>query len=124
MASTSNPEDIKQVIIIRADLRMGKGKIAAQTAHASLDAYIKAKAQTPQIVDKWMRQGMQKTVLKVDGEKELMELCSACKEMGIVCSIITDAGKTQIEPGSRTCIGIGPGKSEIIDRISGELKLL
>ncbi|MFA5108709.1 MAG: peptidyl-tRNA hydrolase Pth2 [Candidatus Micrarchaeia archaeon] len=124
MASSSDPQDIKQVIVVRTDLKMGKGKIAAQAAHASIDSYIKAKSKNSQIVESWMNHGMPKTVLKVDSESDLVRIFMECADREIPCSIITDAGKTQIEPGSKTCVGIGPAKAEAIDRVTGGLALL
>lgn len=112
---------MKQVIVMRTDLKMGKGKIAAQACHASLNCYKKADKID---LKKWELNGQKKVVLKISSEEELMELYSLVKETSLPCSLITDAGHTQIEPSTRTCLGIGPGSDEDIDKLTGDLKLL
>lgn len=112
---------MKQVIVVRTDLKMGKGKIAAQACHACLGCYKKADKND---IRKWELEGQKKVVLKVSSERELMELYSVIKSTALPCSLITDAGHTQIEPSTRTCLGIGPGSDEEIDRLTGDLKLL
>lgn len=114
----------KQTIIIRNDLKMGKGKIAAQSSHASLDAYEKVKRKHPDIAESWKMQGMKKIVLKVQSEKELMEYFELGERAGIPCALIRDAGHTQISPGTITCFAAGPWEEDELDRVFGKLKLL
>jgi len=111
---------MKQAIIIRSDLKMGKGKAAAQAAHSSLEAYKKA---TDDMCSEWEADGQKKVVLKVSGEKELIEIFNAAKKAKIPAALIRDAGRTQIEPGTVTAVCIGPDEDEKIDRIVGKLKL-
>ncbi len=111
---------IKQVIIVRSDLKMDKGKIAAQVAHASLDAYRKA---DPAVREKWESEGSKKVVLKVGSKEEMITIYNKIKNR-FPCSLIKDAGRTQVTPGSVTALGIGPCKEEEIDRVTGGLKLL
>ncbi|HNT61168.1 MAG TPA: peptidyl-tRNA hydrolase Pth2 [Candidatus Bilamarchaeaceae archaeon] len=113
--------ELKQAIVIRTDLEMGKGKMCAQAAHASISAYKKC---PPKIRDEWERSGMKKIVLKVNSESGLMKCFQECVRAGIPSSLIHDAGLTQIPSGSPTCFGAGPADSEAVDRILGELKLL
>jgi len=124
MVVVSGERHIKQVIVLRTDLGMGKGKLAAQAAHASIDSYLRAVRKNEEISIEWMAIGMPKTVLKVESEKELIIIFQKAKDMGLPASLITDAGKTQIEPGTKTCVGIGPAFTGEIDRITGELRLL
>ena len=112
--------DYKQVILIREDLKLPKGKMAAQSAHASVDAVLKCNKE---MVSKWRNQGMGKIVVKVNDEKDLYKYIQEAKDAGIPTSIITDAGRTVVEPGTVTCGAIGPDNSEDIDRITGFLKL-
>lgn len=112
---------MKQAIVMRTDLKMGKGKIAAQACHASLEAYKKADKID---IKKWEVEGQKKVVLKVSSEEELMKLYGIVKFEGLACSLITDAGHTQIEASTKTCIGIGPASDEAIDKVTGDLKLL
>jgi len=83
--------EMKQVIIIRSDLGMGKGKIAAQSSHASLAAYEKTLKKEPKWVEAWKEQGQAKIVLKVAGKKELLELFEKLKNLFPTC-LIKDAG--------------------------------
>ena len=115
--------DFKQAIIVRHDLGMGKGKIAAQASHASLDAYEKAKRENPQWVEEWKNCGQAKVVLKVKDKKELLELFMKAKRT-LPAALIKDAGRTQIEAGEETCVAIGPAPVPEIDKITKDLKLL
>jgi len=112
---------MKQAIVVRNDLKMHKGKIAAQASHASLESY---KRSDKDKILEWESGGYKKIVLKVQSEEELLELYQEAKKMGVVCALITDAGHTQVEPNTRTCVGIGPDCDEIVDRLTGHLKLL
>lgn len=111
----------KQVIVVRKDLKMDKGKIAAQVAHASLEAYKKADAKD---VIGWEAEGMKKVVVGVKDIKEFMRIKERVKRANIPYSVIRDAGRTQIRPGTVTAMGIGPAKEEKINRITKNLKLL
>jgi PTH2 family peptidyl-tRNA hydrolase len=111
----------KQVILVRADLKLPKGKLAAQAAHASVEAVLRCDEE---MVSKWRSQGMAKIVVKVKDEKELIKYFQAAKDDGFAASLITDAGRTVIAPGTKTCVGIGPDLEEDLDNLTGELKLL
>jgi peptidyl-tRNA hydrolase, PTH2 family len=111
----------KQVILVRQDLKLPKGKLAAQAAHASVDAVLKSDSK---LVKAWRDEGMAKIVLKVKDEKELIKYFQFAKDSDITVSLITDAGRTVIAPGTKTCVGIGPDDEEKIDQITSELSLL
>ena len=113
--------NFKQVILVRQDLKLPKGKLAAQAAHASVDAVLKSDKK---IVNAWRDEGMAKIVLKVKDEKELVAYFQKAKEADLTVVLITDAGKTVIAPGTKTCVGIGPDVEEKIDLITGMLSLL
>jgi len=113
--------DYKQVILIRTDLKMGKGKIAAQVAHASLAAYKKAGMMAKR---RWESGGSKKIVVKVSNLKELIGIYNKAESYGLRPVMISDAGKTQISSGTKTCVGIGPDKEDKIDKITRNLKLL
>ena len=114
----------KQVIVVRNDLKMGKGKLAVQVAHAAVSSAESTRKQRKEWFDAWFGENQAKICVKVDGEKELRVLKGRLDEMGIPNSLIQDAGLTQLEPGTTTCLGIGPLPSETADRYTGELKLL
>ena len=111
----------KQVIIIRQDLKLPKGKAAAQAAHASVKAVLHSDKKK---VQAWDEEGMAKIVLKTENEKSLLKLLQEAKDQGIKTAMITDAGKTVVTPGTKTCIAIGPDEEEKIDEITGSLKLI
>jgi len=114
-------EEYKQVILVRMDLKLPKGKLGAQCAHASVDAVLKSDKKT---VKDWRAEGMKKIVLKVSDEKELLKYNQLAKENGLVTAMITDAGKTVVMPGTKTCLAIGPDKEEEVDAVSSELKMV
>jgi PTH2 family peptidyl-tRNA hydrolase len=118
--------NMKLVFIVRTDLGIGKGKIASQCAHAAVSCYRKMLNTSPKALRSWELMGQPKIVLKAEegGEQYLLELCDKAKAAGLVTAIIRDAGKTQIESGTVTVLGIGPGKSALIDQITKHLKLL
>lgn len=113
--------ELKQAIVVRNDLKMPKGKLAAQVAHGSVQAVMHSDRKT---VESWSKQGMKKVVLKVDSEKELRQLLVAAKNEGLACGLINDAGRTFLAPGTTTVLGIGPDTEEKIDSVVGNLKLL
>jgi len=115
---------MKQAILIRKDLKMGKGKIATQCAHASLNAAFKTLKKKKKKFNSWKAGGMKKVVLKVDNLKELKRYLSKAKRERLVTTIISDAGLTQIKRGSVTAGAIGPDDDQKIDMITGKLKLL
>jgi len=113
--------EYKQVILVRHDLKLTKGKMAAQVSHASVEAVLKSHKDD---ATAWREQGMKKAVLKVSDLKELHELKRKAEDAGLVTALITDAGHTHLTPGTVTCLGIGPDKAEKIDKITGHLKLI
>ena len=113
--------ELKQVIIVRQDLKLPKGKLAAQSAHASVEAVLRSDKRK---VNAWKQEGMAKIVLKVKDLKELRKYNQNAKSTGLVTAVITDAGKTTVAPGTTTCMAIGPDNEEKIDKITSDLKLL
>ncbi|MFC6717788.1 peptidyl-tRNA hydrolase Pth2 [Natrialbaceae archaeon GCM10025810] len=112
---------MKQAIVARTDVGMGKGKLAAQVAHASLSAYEKADERSRR---EWKRGGQKKVVLKGSSERELYELSEIAEREGLPNAVIRDAGHTQLEPGTVTALAVGPGEDDLVDRVTGDLSLL
>jgi len=110
---------MKQVILIRQDLKLPKGKLAAQAAHASVEAALKS-----DFLNDWRMHGQAKIVLKVADERALVEYFQKAKDAGLSASLITDAGHTVVAPGTKTAVGIGPANDEDIDLITSNLPLL
>jgi PTH2 family peptidyl-tRNA hydrolase len=116
--------DYKQVIVFRSDLKMGKGKIAAQAGHAAVSAAQDAYVHRKKWWEAWLFEGQRKVAVKVQSEKELLKLEEVAKDLGLPNALIVDRGLTQIPEGTVTCLGIGPAPEEMIDRLTGDLKLL
>jgi len=113
----------KMVLVVRTDLGMTKGKVAAQCAHAALNCYKKAVKRHPDALKAWETTGQTKVCLKIDSEEALLDLAAEAKKNGINFGVVRDAGRTQVDAGSLTVLGIGPAKIEQIDAITGHLKL-
>lgn len=115
--------DIKQVIAVRKDLKLSKGKMSAQVAHASIGAYLKVEKNDTGAAKSWLNSGMKKVVVYVEDEKELFELKEKIGS-SISTFVVVDAGHTQLEPGTTTCLSIGPAYEDKMDRYTGTLKLV
>ncbi|KAL7031366.1 hypothetical protein ACKWTF_006976 [Chironomus riparius] len=115
---------LKMVIVIRADLKLTKGKIASQAAHAAVSCFQKSIVNNESVANKWLNIGQPKIVLKVNTEEELELLKQKATDLNIITSLISDAGRTQVSFGTVTCLGLGPDYDEKIDAIVKDLKLL
>lgn len=125
---------VKQVIVVRKDLKMRRGKEIAQGSHASnafLIQTIKALINgfningciTTEEID-WMDSGMTKITLQVNSEEELLDIYKKAEEAELEVHIITDSGKTEFDgKPTKTALAIGPDQEEYIDPITGHLKL-
>ena len=114
----------KLAVAVRKDLDMGKGKIAVQVGHAAVTASEETRKKRPEWWNAWIHEGQCKVVVKVSSESELEHLRRGAVELGLTAEIIHDSGLTQVEPGTATCVGIGPAPAELVDKITGELPLL
>ncbi|XP_017792584.1 PREDICTED: peptidyl-tRNA hydrolase 2, mitochondrial-like [Habropoda laboriosa] len=115
-------DNYKLILVIRTDLKMGKGKVAAQCAHAAVAAYKAAKKHT-KILQAWEECGQAKITVKVESEHALKEVAKQARAIGLLANIVQDAGRTQVTPGSKTVCAIGPGPAPLIDQVTGYLKL-
>ncbi|NLX49051.1 MAG: peptidyl-tRNA hydrolase [Methanospirillum sp.] len=111
----------KQCLLIRADLKISCGKRCAQVAHAAIGAYEHAGKEERRA---WLAEGQKKVVLKVPSLAALYELKVIAETQGISTSLIMDAGLTEVPPGTVTALGLGPARSEALDRVTGDLPLL
>ncbi|WP_456327168.1 peptidyl-tRNA hydrolase Pth2 [Archaeoglobus sp.] len=113
--------EIKQVIVVRDDLKLSRGKLAVQVAHASIIGYEKADRR---MVEAWKMQGQKKIVLRVNSLEELMKIKEKAEKMGLPTGVVVDAGLTEIPPGTITAVVIGPDEAKKIDKVTGNLPLL
>lgn len=116
-------EDFKMVLVVRNDLKMGKGKIAAQCSHATLGIYKKLHNRAPKALNRWEMCGQVKVVVKSESEEDMLDLQARAKSMQLPTHITIDAGRTQIAPNSRTVMAI-LGPADMVDDVTGGLKLL
>ena len=113
--------EYKQCIIIRDDLKLSKGKLAVQVAHAAVSA---AEWASRSDLENWKEGGQKKVVLRVEKLQDLFELKEKARREGLSTALITDAGLTEIAPGTVTVLGIGPARADYIDKVTGNLKLV
>lgn len=116
--------EYKQVILVRTDIFMSKGKLAVQVAHAAVTAAFEAYRKKREWFERWWETGQKKVTLKGGSEKDLLEFAQKALQYGLPVAIIRDAGRTELAPGTLTAVGIGPAPSDKIDKITGRLKLL
>ena len=116
--------EYKQIIVVRTDIEMSRGKLAAQVAHAAVTAAFEAYRDKQEWFRKWMDTGQKKVVLRGGGEKELLELAEKARLLGLPVAIVRNAGYTELAPGTLTAIAIGPAPSDLVDKVTGRLKLL
>ena len=115
--------DYKQVIVLRKDLNMRKGKMIAQGAHASMKVVLE-NMDHPYIKE-WLNGRFAKIAVSVDSEQELLDLLENAKLHTIPCSLIQDAGFTEFHGNlTNTCIAVGPAPIELVDKVTRHLKLL
>ncbi|HML04128.1 MAG TPA: peptidyl-tRNA hydrolase Pth2 [Candidatus Bathyarchaeia archaeon] len=114
----------KQVIVMRTDLKMGKGKIAAQASHAAVSAAEEARKHHKAWLNAWLDEGQRKVVVKVSNEADLLHLKEQARRMRLPCALVYDRGLTQLPPDTLTCLSIGPAPNEQVDKITGDLPLL
>jgi PTH2 family peptidyl-tRNA hydrolase len=124
MSKQISDMEFKQVIVVRRDINMGTGKVAAQVAHAAVMGAEKVKTSRREWFNSWFSAGQAKVVVKVKTIEELMEVRKRAEDLHLPVVQVQDSGLTQIPSGTITCIGIGPAPSERIDEVTFELKLL
>lgn len=117
-------QSLKMVFVINHDLKMGKGKIAAQVGHAAVKATLKSGEHRPELLDAWLSTGQKKICVKADDARHMEQLEQQAKKHQVLTSKIHDAGHTQIPAGSLTVLALGPDDNEKLDLLTGELKLL
>jgi len=114
----------KMAIVVRDDLKLSKGKLSAQVAHAAVSCAIKSENNKNKYFSEWFSEGQKKVVLKIDDLDSLLKVFNEAKSVGLTTELIKDAGLTEIPPGTITVLGIGPAPEDEIDKIVGNLKLL
>lgn len=112
---------MKQIIVVRTDLKMSVGKMVAQGAHASVSVLSHTDPRHKLL---WLNYGQKKVILQAGSLGAILALEAQADIFHLPFYTVKDAGHTELEAGTVTCIAIGPAEDEAIDKITGELKLL
>jgi peptidyl-tRNA hydrolase, PTH2 family len=113
---------VKLVVVVRTDLGMGRGKIAAQVAHAAVAATLASLGTTDFAA--WLAEGQPKVVLKVGTAGQLEDVVRQARASGLPVEVVSDSGRTQVTPGTLTCCALGPAETQRIDAVTAGLALL
>lgn len=114
-------DEIKQVIVVRGDIKMSVGKVVSQCCHASLGAFENANKN---IIKLWKKRGEKKVVLQAKNLNEIKELIKKAEKINVNYFVVRDAGKTEVKKGTITCIAFGPDYEKKINKITGYLPKL
>lgn len=133
MSELEPKKPYKQVIVVRKDLNMRKGKIAAQAAHASVAALFNEATLTDgrlivpvdHHLREWLTGSFRKICVYVGSEEELVRLHELAESKGLRNALITDRGDTEFHGvPTKTCLAVGPGPDSLVDEVTGGLPLL
>ncbi|XP_058114947.1 uncharacterized protein LOC131257951 isoform X2 [Magnolia sinica] len=117
-------EELKMVLVVRQDLKMGAGKIASQCAHAATGMYSELIQSQRSLLRQWEQCGQPKIVVTCKNQQEMNKLQGAACSIGLPTFVVADAGRTQVMAGSKTVLAIGPGRKASVDSVTGKLRLL
>ncbi len=112
------------VFVVNHELKMGKGKVAAQVGHAAVQATLKSGKLRPELLDAWLSTGQKKICVKAEDANHIESIEREANQHQILTSKVYDAGHTQIPSGSLTVLALGPDEEEKLDNLTGKLKLL
>ncbi|CAK9188458.1 unnamed protein product [Ilex paraguariensis] len=124
MASSNSDEELKMVLVVRQDLKMGAGKIASQCAHAATGMYSELMQSQRYLLRQWELCGQAKIVVTCKNQQEMNKLKEAAESIGLPTFVVADAGRTQVSAGSKTVLAIGPGNKSAVDSVTRKLRLL
>jgi len=121
---STSPDPATLAVLVRQDLAMSQGKTAAQVAHAAVGCSLKARKEAAALFERWRSEHGRIVVLGVEGLEDLDFHRQEAMHHGLVHHAVTDAGRTELAPGTVTVLGIGPAQSSILDVLLGRLKAL
>uniref|UniRef100_A0A4W5NI72 Peptidyl-tRNA hydrolase 2, mitochondrial n=1 Tax=Hucho hucho TaxID=62062 RepID=A0A4W5NI72_9TELE len=109
-------EEFKMILVVRSELKMGKGKVPAQCSHAAVSAYKQVQLRNPELLKQWEYCGQPEIVVKAPDEDSLLELVGLPASVGLPVFLLQNAGRTQTAQGSLTVLGVGPGPADLVDK--------
>eukprot|EP00257_Ricinus_communis_P015266 XP_015573146.1 peptidyl-tRNA hydrolase 2, mitochondrial isoform X2 [Ricinus communis] len=124
LVSYNGDPELKMVLVVRQDLKMGAGKIASQCAHAATGMYSELMQSQQLLLSRWEQCGQPKIVVTCRNQQEMNKLQEAADSIGLPTFVVADAGRTQVLAGSKTVLAIGPGSKASVDAVTGKLRLL
>jgi len=119
-----SPFEYKMCIVLRMDLDMSTGKLIAQAAHAAVGASERGKKENHKAWRRWRDEGAKKVALEAESLEEIEELAEKANKLDIVNILIQDAGHTEVPPGTVTALGLGPDRTDLLDKVTGSLPLI
>ncbi|TET70996.1 peptidyl-tRNA hydrolase [Candidatus Bathyarchaeota archaeon] len=119
-----SPFEYKMCIVLRLDLGMSTGKLIAQACHAAVGASELGKKENHKAWRRWRDEGAKKVALEAESLEEIEELAEKANELDIVNILIQDAGHTEVPPGTVTALGLGPDRTDLLDKVTGSLPLI
>ncbi|XP_012077368.1 peptidyl-tRNA hydrolase 2, mitochondrial isoform X2 [Jatropha curcas] len=121
---SNGDQELKMVLVVRQDLKMGAGKIASQCAHAATGMYSELMQSHRLLLSRWENCGQPKIVVTCKNQQEMNRIKEAADSIGLPTFVVADAGRTQVLAGSKTVLAIGPGSKELVNSVTGKLRLL
>ena len=121
---TRNGNALTMVLVTRKDLKLSRGKLAAQCSHAAVECALKASRECPKQLESWRENGARKIVVEAPNLDTLKRLFGDAQADDIVCYMVRDAGHTEIPAGTVTVVGLGPGSRDSIDALTGSFGLV
>ena len=112
------------VLVVRGELRLTPGKAAVQVAHAAVMLALASRSQDRGTFDHWQAEGQKKIAVVAESLAEMQTLERKARGLGIRTAFVEDAGLTEVPPGTRTVLGLGPAKASTLDTVTGTLALL
>jgi len=119
-----SPFEYKMCIVLRMDLGMSTGKLIAQACHAAVGASELGKKENHKAWRRWRDEGAKKVALEAESLEEIEELAGKANKLDIVNILIQDAGHTEVPPGTVTALGLGPDRTDLLDKVTGSLPLI
>jgi len=116
--------DFKMVLVIRGELRLTAGKAAVQVAHAAVILAQETEKRSPEVYRSWAAAGQKKIALVAPTLQDLESIVRKARSEGIPWVLVEDAGFTEVPPGTKTCLGLGPAPAAELDPLTGHLPLL
>lgn len=120
----ANDAGSKMVLVLRGELRLTAGKAAVQAAHAAVMLVLQGQKRRGEGLTPWLDQGQKKIAVVAPTLVDMIELQAQATRRGIPTVWVEDAGFTEVPPGTRTCLGLGPAPSVELDKVTGKLPLL